>query len=240
MVSSLGHPVYSYRKKTALEVLSSSVENDGTVKVFNSSPDTLLMRKGCRLAHARPLTDCDSLFCVDTSELQTAQPSDNEITALLKQLNLNSENFSERQFRRISDLITKYYSAFFVNKEIGHALVDPIHINFVNEAPVRSLPYRATAADSEIINTLIDDMVSKGLALPADGHFSSPVCLIEQKEKHRLVVDYRNVNKSVEIANKAYLPTIQSQLQKIPRGAILSSVDLVSAFWQCGIDDETS
>ena len=118
---------------------------------------------------------CDSLFCVDTSELQTVQPSDNEITALLKRLNLNSENFSERQFRRISDLITKYYSAFSINKEMGHARVDPIHINFVNEAPVRSLPYRATAADSEIINTLIDDMVSKGLALPADGRFSSPV-----------------------------------------------------------------
>ena len=57
--------------------------------------------------------------------------------------------------------------------------------------------------------------------------------------KHRLVVDHRNVNKSVEIANKAYLLTIQSQLQKIPRGAILSSVDLVSAFWQFTIDNKT-
>ena len=118
--------------------------------------------------------------------------------------------------------------------------VDPIHINFVNEAPVHSMPYRATAADSKIINTLIGDMVSKGLALPADGRFSSPVCLIKQKGKHRLVVDYCNVNKSVKIANKAYLLTIQSQLQKIPRGAILSSVDLVPTFWQFGIDDKTS
>ena len=83
-------------------------------------------------------------------------------------------------------------------------------------------------------------MVSKGLALPADGHFSSPVCLVKQKGKHRLVVDYQNVNKSVELSNKAYLPTIQSRLQKILRGAILSSVDLVSAFWQFSIDEETS
>ena len=82
-----------------------------------------------------------------------AQPSDNEIITLLKWLNLNSENFSKRQFRRISDLITKYYGAFSINKEIGHARIDPIHINFVNEAPVHLLPYRATAADSEIINT---------------------------------------------------------------------------------------
>ena len=80
-------------RETALEILSSSVENDGTVtlKVFNSSLDMLLVHKGCRLAHARPLTECDSLFCVDTSELQMAQPSDNEITTLLKRLNLNSE-----------------------------------------------------------------------------------------------------------------------------------------------------
>ena len=37
---------------------------------------------------------------------------------------------------------------------------------------------------------------------------------------------YRNVNKSVELANKAYLPTIQLQLQKIPHGTTLSSIAL--------------
>ena len=64
-------------RKTALEIFSSSVENDGTValKVFNSSPDTLLVRRGCRLAHARPLTECDSLFCVDTSGPDTNGPA---------------------------------------------------------------------------------------------------------------------------------------------------------------------
>ena len=98
--------------------------------------------KGHRIAHAHPLTECDSLFCVDTSELQMAQLSDKEITALHKWLNLNSENFSERQFWHMSDLITKYFSAFSINKEIGHVRVDPIHINFVNEVPVRLLPYK--------------------------------------------------------------------------------------------------
>ena len=50
------------------------------------------------------------------------------------------------------------------NKEIVHAKVDPIHINFVNKAPIRSLLYRTTPAGSAIINILIDDMISKGLA----------------------------------------------------------------------------
>ena len=62
-----------------------------------------------------------------------------------------------------------YYDAFSINKEIGHAKVAPIYINFVNEAPVHLLPYRKTPANSAIINTLIDDMISKGLAKPADG-----------------------------------------------------------------------
>ena len=68
-------------------------------------------------------------------------------------------------------MLAKYYSAFSINKEIGHAKVDPIHINFVNEAPVRSMPYRVTAADSEIIKSLIDDMVSKGLGFPRGWSF---------------------------------------------------------------------
>ena len=229
-------------RKTAFEIRSSSVQDDGTVilNVFNNTSDTMHVRKGRRLVHARPLTDCDSVIHVNNLDVQSVSPTEAEVTALCKRLKLHPEQFSMDQFQHITDLIAMYYDAFSINKEIGHAKVAPIHINFVNEAPVRSLPYRTTPADSAIINTLIDDMISKGLAKPADGRYSSPVCLVKQKGKHRLVVDYRNVNKSVELANKAYLPTIQSQLQKIPHGAILSSVDLVSAFWQFGIDDETS
>ena len=48
-------------RKTAFEIRSSSVQDDGAVilNVFNNPIDTTHVHKGRRLVHAHPLTDCD-------------------------------------------------------------------------------------------------------------------------------------------------------------------------------------
>ncbi len=99
-------------RKTDLEIRSSSVKHDGTVtlNIFNHSPGMLRVRKGCKLSHAHPLSDGDSLVHIDAAEIPSAPLSDKEIAALCKRLNLLQENFSEEQFSHITEMITKYYS----------------------------------------------------------------------------------------------------------------------------------
>ena len=236
-------PAIVYIAKTKkLDTLNVEIDEDYSLvlKLYNNQDTPITIKDQSVLALLRPITAADSTITVDSLETDDALATP-DLPKLLERLKLDLTQFTDSQQAEIRKVLTENYSAFSLNGEIGTANLDPIHIDFASTAnPVRCLPYRQSAADSETMHSLITDMMQQKILEPASGQWSSPACLVYRNSKPRLVVDYRLVNRAITISNKAFLPTIQSLLKKIKPGSYLSCLDLSKAYWQFKIDDESS
>ena len=105
-----GVQIFPAVRKTVFEIRSyalpvSKMMNDTvTLNVFNNSSDTNA-RKGRRLVHVHPLTDCDSVIHVNNLDVQLASPTEAEVAALCKRSKLYTEHFSRNQFQHVFALI---------------------------------------------------------------------------------------------------------------------------------------
>ena len=206
------------------------------VTLTNSNRHAKILAKGSRVAHVRAADSSNSIFSIETR----LPPSDEEVETLYAKLNIAEKELTSDQQNRVREMLRKCYHAFSHNGEVGEAKIPPIHIKFANDAPVRCKPYRHSESDKKVIREHLDAMVKQGLAVEADGTFSSPLCLIWQKGKSRCVVDYRAVNKTLIPSTKGVIPSIQSQLQKVRPNSIMSIFDLKMAFMNFKIDLSSS
>ena len=215
-------------------------DNHLLISMFNNHAKPIQISNSLTLAEIRPLTMADATFSVDSLEAENVKPSETEVQALLKRLKINLNQFSAAQQIRIKQVLTENYEAFSISGEMGVAKIDPIHIDFSSSTnPIRCMPYRQSAKDSEVMHDLITTMMQQKILQPANGQWSSPACLVYRKSKPRIVVDYRLVNRAIAISNKAFLPPVLDLLKKIKPGSYLSCLDLSKAYWQFRIDDES-
>ena len=215
--------------------------DDGTVSatLTNQTDRTLTLTTDRKIADLRPLSHADVTTSLSDAS-DSDRPTDQQIDTLLRRLKINLPDFNTNQQQAIRHMLQQNYMAFSNNGEMGTAKLAPIHIDFVHTSPVRCYPYRQKPDDSNKLHEIVQDMLNKGLLAEASGKWSSPGCLLHRNGKFRLITDYRQLNKSLQITNKAFLPSITQILQKITPGAYISSIDLSKAFWQFRITEESS
>ncbi|KAG1468800.1 hypothetical protein G6F56_003628 [Rhizopus delemar] len=113
------------------------------------------------------------------------------------------------------------------------------HIDTENEKPISSAPHRASAAENETINGLIDEMLQQGIIQPSRSPWSSPVVLVPKPDDTvRFCVDYRRLNtKTTKDVHP--LTRIDDALHSLGNAKYFSTMDLTSSYWQIELDDES-
>ncbi|KAG1168581.1 hypothetical protein G6F71_009002 [Rhizopus microsporus] len=116
----------------------------------------------------------------------------------------------------------------------GLGLVDFIQheIPTLNEAPIRSKPFRLTWEEEKHLKKELQEMLDLGLIRPSNGTWTSPVFFVKKKDGSlRLVIDYRKLNK-MTIKDAFPLPLIDELLDALGGATIFSTLDAASGYWQ--------
>ena len=84
----------------------------------------------------------------------------------------------------------------------------------------------------EIMRNHINKLLDQHVIEPSTSPYSSPASLVPKgTDKHRLVVDYRQLNKSIEFESIP-LPDIHSAFHYFTKAKIFTIMDLIQAFHQ--------
>lgn len=96
-------------------------------------------------------------------------------------------------------------------------------------------PYRLSAAESDILESQIKELLEKGHIRPSSSPFSAPVLFVKKKDGSlRMCVDYRQLNK-ITVADKYPIPRIEDLLERLAKAKIFSKLDLRSGYNQIRI-----
>ena len=105
--------------------------------------------------------------------------------------------------------------------------------------PIRSVPYRTSAKEREIIEKEVNKMLQNNIIRISESPWSSPVVLVPKKDSTvRFCLDYRRLNK-ITVKNSHPLPLIADTLDALNNSKIFSKIDLKSGFWSISMDDDS-
>ncbi|KAG0974626.1 hypothetical protein G6F29_012091 [Rhizopus arrhizus] len=98
--------------------------------------------------------------------------------------------------------------------------------------PTVTRDFRRSPAENEAIQKEVDMMLKKGVIVPSNSEWCSPVVLIKKPDgSFRFCVDYRNLNR-VTVKDKFPLPLISDLLERFQGYKYFTTCDLKSGFWQ--------
>ena len=86
-------------------------------------------------------------------------------------------------------------------------------ITLLDNRPVKSHPYQLAPPKMEAMWQITDQLVKEGVIKPSVSPYASPAFLVcRPNKKPRLVIDYRKLNKNIEIEAQP-LPNIHTCFQ---------------------------
>ena len=159
-------------------------------------------------------------------------------------IDLSQADLDEGQKIELRKLIRKYEDVFVgEDGQLGWTDVVKHTIRtHPDQPPIRQRPYRVGYHARKIIEDQVQDMLKKGVIIPSDSPWASPVVLVTKKDgTPRFCIDFRKLN-AVTIMDSFPLPDIRQCLDVFGtvRAKYFSSLDCRNAFWQVAMDPETA
>lgn len=146
-------------------------------------------------------------------------------------LKAQCETLNADDFRTASALL-KRFSNLFIEGNLGYATGFEHCIDLTDEKPLRKMPWRVSAAEQEIIDKEVKNMLEKGIIEPSHSSWAAPVVLSKKKDgSWRFCVDYRQLN---SVTKQAIFPVPHPEdiLDRLSGSNLFVSLDLNSGFWQ--------
>lgn len=98
--------------------------------------------------------------------------------------------------------------------------------------PVNLRPYCYSTLHKDVIDTMVKEMLNKGIIQCSTSPYASPVVLVKKKDgSWRLCVDFRGLNKQT-IKDKYPIPLLEDLLDEFGSAKYFSKLDLRSGFHQ--------
>lgn len=98
--------------------------------------------------------------------------------------------------------------------------------------PVNSRPYRYSLIQKEVIEKMVQELLSQGITQYRSSPYASLVVLVGKKDgSWRLCVDYRALNKLI-VKDKFPIPIIEELLDELGGSQVYSKLDLRAGYHQ--------
>ncbi|VDI31060.1 Hypothetical predicted protein [Mytilus galloprovincialis] len=156
---------------------------------------------------------------------------------------LNNADLSSEQKQLLKCFLNRNRQVFAKDlSELGHTHLYNHVIDTGNALPIKKRFYRQSPQVLADMNRQIDQMLEYDIIEESDSEWQSPVVMCKKKSGElRFCVDYRAVNK---ISRPKFfpLPRLEDVFDAIGQADanIFSTLDLLSGYWQCGLDPETA
>ncbi|KAF0729301.1 hypothetical protein Ae201684P_010391 [Aphanomyces euteiches] len=124
------------------------------------------------------------------------------------------------------------FSDIFVDssKAPGRTHLIEFSIDTGNNPPIRSVPYRTSKAEGDIMEAELNQYLDLGLIRPSKSPWSSPVLMIRKPDGSiRFCIDYRKLN-SVTVKDSYPMPRIDDLLDVLGRAKLFSTMDIASGY----------
>jgi hypothetical protein len=169
----------------------------------------------------------------DVVQIYQLSEEGNELTSA------SADTVSDTILLEIKELITVYADVF------------PSHVSFPpprershviplipGASPVNVRPYRYVPLLRDEIEMQVKHILEAGLIQPSNSHFSSPVLLVNRKDRtYHFHVDYRHLN-AITLKGKYHVPIIDEFLDELRQARWFSTLDLCSGFHQIPMHHE--
>lgn len=146
---------------------------------------------------------------------------------------------SDDQAMELKKLLGKYSNVFSKDKSDTGVTAQIEHtIDTGDHPPIKQAPRRLPMHKQDAASEEIKEMLQDNIVRPSNSPWSSPVVLVEKKDKSiRFCIDFRKLN-DVTIKDSFPLPRTDDCLDALGGSKWFSSLDLNRAYWQVPIAEK--
>ncbi|CAG2224304.1 unnamed protein product [Mytilus edulis] len=198
------------------------------VLIVNTTNRTYKFRRGIAIGRASPVLEENVVSLESTQE-------HSEIENVFE----TDLNVPDVHRGRVLQLLNNNRDVFaFKDTELGQTDTVKMRIDTGDNPPVKLKPYRTPLHKREIVNKAITDMLEANIIRRSNSNYSSPVVLVDKKDKTtRFCIDFRSLNSST-LAIRYPLPVIDDILTLLGAAKFYSLIDLRAGFWQIKMAEE--
>ena len=238
-------PSFTDRYPT-LTVSSPLVRADHVVlEVTNWGDEALTLYSGKNIGTVESVQLVDSssdAYAAFTVDRQSAAPPadlSDRLAVIDQYLSTDCSHLSPCDLSALRSLLQQYHDVFvLLPDDAGYCDLSPHRINTGTAYPIKQQARRLPFHQRQSLQSLIDDLLSKGIIRASSSPWAAPIVLVKKPDNSfRLCVDYRKLN-AVTVPDAYPLPRISDTLDSFSGCSVFSTLDLATGYWQLAMADD--
>ncbi|GFS68185.1 transposon Tf2-6 polyprotein [Trichonephila clavipes] len=159
-------------------------------------------------------------------------PVSQDILPPLTEKDFNLSGFDSKIKNRLFQLLISHKSAFARSTvELSAAATEHHRISLQNDYPIKCPIYKIPFNLRNEFRRQIADLEEAGIILKSNSQYNTPALFVKQREKWRLVLDFRKLNE-ITLTQDFVIPTLDDILHEISGSNYFSALDRKTAFNQ--------
>lgn len=189
----------------------------------------------------------NSQLPINEEQVNLIQASDQVVNKRkheFSQANIDLKHLNKIEAKRIYKVLKANFKAFSSSiHTMGHTDRIKPHINFLNDYPIKALPFPVPQALQDEARRQLDEMVSAGIIERNVATWACPMLLVKKKgdgsgaQQYRMALDLRLLNSVIEHSSYP-LPKIQTLINCIAKYKFFTLLDMPSAYHQVHLPEE--
>ncbi|GFU85033.1 retrovirus-related Pol polyprotein from transposon 17.6 [Trichonephila clavipes] len=159
-------------------------------------------------------------------------PVSQDILPPLTEKDFNLSGLDSKIKSRLFQLLISHKSAFTRSTvELSAAATEHHRISLQHDYPIKCPIYKIPFNLRNEFRRQITDLEKAGIISKSNSQYNTPALFVKQKEKWRLVLDFRKLNE-ITLTQYFVIPTLDDILHEISGSNYFSALDMKSAFNQ--------
>lgn len=212
------------------------------MQILNPTDQHIFLPANLVIASASIISD-SAIFSLDVHQGSYKEESCEDTSPIDLDFDLSESDLSNDEKNLLRTFLIKNRKVFAKDiSELGHTHLYQHRIETGDAVPVRKRFYRQSPQVNEEMTRQLNEMLEQEIIEESNSEWQSPVVMVKKKSGElRFCVDYRELNKRT----KPFffpLPRLEDVFDSLgsSRAQIFSTLDLLSGYWQVGMDPETA